>query len=107
MKSRLFPIVLPALLASLLFLPTAQAKRFKPSLIQYTAIHYIIDNETGTVIPSFYSTFNSLLTPNNINTSLPVGKSEFTFTTTGSIPGEQSEINLIAKDASGNSILIE
>ena len=61
MKSRLFPIVLPALLASLLFLPTAQAKRFKPSLIQYTAIHYIIDNETGTVIPSFYSTFNSLL----------------------------------------------
>ncbi|OGT30573.1 MAG: hypothetical protein A3E87_03145 [Gammaproteobacteria bacterium RIFCSPHIGHO2_12_FULL_35_23] len=105
MKYRLFALSFFCSILLTLF-STANAIRYKPSLINYTAIHYIMDNETGAAIPSLSSTVDVYLTPNALNTSLPPGKSEFTFTTAVTNSLDQSEINLTAKDVAGNAFTI-
>ena len=69
-------------LASSLLLISSAVLASNPSVQKpiYSAIHYIVNNETGAPIKYFYTNIVSDVSPTGIFTSLPIGTSNFNFT---------------------------
>ena len=69
---------------------------FAQSLAPYSAIQYVIHNETGAPIKYFFAIDSRNLSPTSFDTSLPVGESRYTFKVIDRAPDYQSNIALVA-----------